>query len=204
MRNAVEDEVPVRAYQAGDVDVLVINAQVIALADQPFDHFDHGALAQVVGSGFEAEAQHADLAVTGFEDQLQSAGNLHLIAGKNGSKNRQLEIALLGLIRHGAQILRQTGTAKGEPRLKVSGGDVELSILAEDFHDLVRIHIEGLAQVADLVREADFQRMPVIVHILDHLRGFEIGPNERRVKLGVQFRQHVSAGTVQLPDHRLG
>jgi hypothetical protein len=42
MRNAVEDEIPVRTNQTGNIHVLVIDAQVIPLPDEAFDDFDYG------------------------------------------------------------------------------------------------------------------------------------------------------------------
>src|SRR5438445_8053793 len=63
VRNMVEDEVPVRANQTGNIHVSVVDAQVISLSQQAFDDFDQGAFSQIVGSRFEAEAQNTDACV---------------------------------------------------------------------------------------------------------------------------------------------
>ncbi len=79
-----------------------------------------------------------------------------------------------------AQVLRQAVAAEGETRPQIGGGDVQLAVQAEDVHHAMRIHAEGLAQRADLVGEADLQRMPGIVGVLHHLGGFELGAHQSR------------------------
>ncbi len=44
VRNAVEDEVPIRANQACHIHAFVKNAEIVAFADEVLDHFDHRAL----------------------------------------------------------------------------------------------------------------------------------------------------------------
>ena len=73
------------------------------------------------------------------------------------------------VIREGAHVLRQARAAEGEARLQVVGREVELRVLAEDVHHLVAVDAERLADVADLVGEADLQRVPGVVGVLHHL-----------------------------------
>src|SRR5271155_3679134 len=80
VRNAVEDEVAIGPDQAGHLHVLVKNAQIVAFADEMFDDFDHGALAQIVGSRLKTKTQYPDAPVAGIHDHLQPGGNLHLVA----------------------------------------------------------------------------------------------------------------------------
>src|SRR6516162_438107 len=60
VRDTVEDEIAVGTNQAGDVHILVVDAQIVALAQKALDDLDHGTFAKIVGSRFEAEAQNAD------------------------------------------------------------------------------------------------------------------------------------------------
>src|SRR4029453_18920718 len=66
----VEDLALVGADQLGQVDVGVVDPDLVALADQPLHHLDHGALAQVVGARLEGQPQHPDLAGAGVGAQL--------------------------------------------------------------------------------------------------------------------------------------
>ncbi len=89
------------------------------------------------------------------------------------------------LIGQCSQIFGQAGSSERKARQKVSGGDIKLFILAEDVHDSVCVDRKSLAKIADLVREADLERMPAIVDILDHLRGLQIGSDQRRIEFSV-------------------
>jgi len=44
VRDAVQDEVTVRAHQAGNVDVFIVDTQVIALSQQTLNDFNYRAL----------------------------------------------------------------------------------------------------------------------------------------------------------------
>jgi hypothetical protein len=67
-------------------------------------------------------------------------------------------------------VLRQARTAEREARFHVVRGQVQLLVAAEDVHDLMAVNLEALTKIADLVGEADLQRVPGIARILDHLR----------------------------------
>src|SRR5687768_5482919 len=58
MGDAVEDVVAVRPVDGCEADVAVVHAQVVALSDQPLDQFHYRALAQVIGTRLEAEAEY--------------------------------------------------------------------------------------------------------------------------------------------------
>jgi hypothetical protein len=92
------------------------------------------------------------------------------------------------------QLFQRAGTARGAARRQVPGG--------EHLEQLVRIHAVGLAQAADLVGEAGFERVPRVVRLPEHFRGFEVGAHEPSGLAGVERRQHVAAGTIELADHR--
>ena len=114
--------------------------QVVAFADEAFDDFDHRALAQIVRSRLETEAQNTDslcvtLAVS--HDQLQSPSDLHFVARQDRGQDRQFQIMHFGLVGQSPQILRQTRSAKGKTGQEVSRRDIELLVLAEDLHHFV-------------------------------------------------------------------
>src|SRR4029077_13830959 len=69
VRNMVENEVPIGTNQASQTHVLVINPEVIALADEVFNNFDHGTLSQIVRSCLETETQHTDPFAPFFHDE---------------------------------------------------------------------------------------------------------------------------------------
>ena len=102
-----------------------------------------------------------------------------------------------------SQVLRQACAAERESRLQIGGGDVQLVIAAEDVHDLMAVGADRLADAADLVGETHLQRVPRVVHVLDHLGGLEIGAHERTGEPVIEFRQHLAACAVQLTDHGL-
>lgn len=204
MGDAVEDEVAIGSDQAGDVHVLVVNAQVIAFSDEALNDLDHGAFPQIISTRLEAESEDADTAVFLLHDEPKAFADLELVAWQNGANNGQLQVMDLGLVGESAQILGEAGAAEGEAREQVSGGDVEFAVLAEDVHDSMGVNAEGLTQVSDFVGEADFERMPVVVDIFDHLGGLEVGADEWGLEVGVEGGERVSAGLVELADDGFG
>ena len=89
MRNTIENEIAIGTNQTGDIYVLVIDAQVVAFADEPLDDFDHGAFAQVISPRLKAEAQDTNFLVPLIHDELYAPANLYLVAPQNRCKNRQ-------------------------------------------------------------------------------------------------------------------
>lgn len=85
MWNVIQNEIPVGANQTGNANVPVIDPQIIALANKALDDLDHWALAKIVRSRLEAEAQNTDSQVPSFNDELQTASDLHFVAGQNGT-----------------------------------------------------------------------------------------------------------------------
>ena len=82
-----------------------------------------------------------------------------------------------------AHVLRQARPAEREARLQVVGREVQLRRPAEDVHHLVAVDAEPLADVADLVGEADLQRVPGVARVLHHLGDADARADERRVDL---------------------
>src|SRR5580658_7505864 len=112
MRNVIQDEVAVGSDQAGELHVLVVDAEIESFADQAFDDLDHRALAQIVGAFLETEAEHADTRISLLHDHLEAASNLIFVARQNRSQNRKLQIVGLRAISKSAQIFREARTAK--------------------------------------------------------------------------------------------
>src|SRR5579872_2599938 len=119
MRNSIQDEIPVRSNQSREAHVAIVDAQIVAFANQALNHLDHRALAKIVCARLEAESEDPDALGAKFHHQLDAARNLYLVAGKNRVHDRKLEIVYLGLIGDGAQILRKTRTSECKSRLQV-------------------------------------------------------------------------------------
>src|ERR1700722_15734768 len=156
MRNTGQDEVAVGTDQASHLYVAVENTQVVTFADQVLDDLDHRTFAQIVGSRFETESKNTNFPLALFGYQSQSFGHLQLIAGEDCIHDREVQIVHFGFVGQGSKVFGQAGTAERETRHQVSGGDVQLFILAENLHDLMRIDSERLAKIANFIREADF------------------------------------------------
>ena len=82
VRDLVEDVALVGAHQLGQVDVGVVDADLVALADQPLHDLDHGALAQVVGAGLEGEPEHPDLARAGVGTSWNARSSCWALLGR--------------------------------------------------------------------------------------------------------------------------
>src|SRR4029077_14611729 len=125
MRHDRLDVRAVRAEQAGEIDVAVVDPDVVALADERFDELDDWALAQVVGAGLEAEAEHTD-ALAGLRlHELDPAAQLDLVALGHALQQRQLDVALPGRVEQRANVLRQARAAESEARAQIRGRDVQ-------------------------------------------------------------------------------
>jgi len=72
---------------------------------------------------------------------------------------------------------------QSKPGHKIRGRDVELLVLTEDLHDRMRIHRKGLAEISDFVRKADFERVPTVIDVFNHLGDLYVCPNQRCVQL---------------------
>src|SRR5260370_31095607 len=83
VRNVVKNEVAIGTNQAGQIHVLVKNAQVITLTNEALNHFDHGTLSQIICSRFEAEPQDSDPLIPLLRDETYAAVNLQFVARQN-------------------------------------------------------------------------------------------------------------------------
>jgi hypothetical protein len=83
-----------------------------------------------------------------------------------------------------ARLCCETGTSERKTGQQVGGANVELSLLTENLHDLVRVNAQRLGKVADLIDKPDFERMPTIVDVRDHLGRLQVRSDQRHVELG--------------------
>lgn len=87
--NVVEDRILVSANQTYDIHVLVMDSQVVALADEAFDDFNHGAFAQiklkVFGARCDAVPKNKDHGVRLFGHVLFNDVELALDGVHNAS-----------------------------------------------------------------------------------------------------------------------
>src|SRR6185437_11010506 len=79
---------------------------------------------------------------------------------------------------------------------EVRGRDIEFLVFTENLHNRVRINCEGLTNISNFIGKPDFEGVPSVIHVLHHLGGFKISPNQRGVQFGVECGQHIAAGTV--------
>ena len=198
------DVFAVGADEAGERDDGVVDPELESLAEQPLRELDERALAQVVGAGLEREADEADAAEPGGDDGVDDPPQVPLVRRQHALEQRHLDVGLPGRVDERTQILGQARAAEGEARLQVGGRDVQLRVADEDVHHVVGVETEGSGDDADLVREADLQRVEGVVGVLDHLRDAQRHAIDRRLDPLVERRDRVPARLVVLPDHGLG
>ena len=67
----------------------------------------------------------------------------------------------------------------------------------------MRIDRKGFTEIAHLVGETDFERVPAIVDVLHHLCSFQVGAHQRRLDAFVKPSQSISTLRINFADHRL-
>src|SRR3989441_1479490 len=200
MWNLFLDVFLVRADQFREKHILVVDAELASLAEQLLGEDDDRALAQVVGARLEAETEQADLLLARFHDLVERLLDLQLVARQNLRDDRQLDVHFLRAVLQRADILWEARAAECEARLQVVGREVQLLVATEDVHHFVAVDTDALAQVADLVREADFQRVPRVVRVFHHLGDADAGADERRVDRLVEGNGPARVGCVVVAD----
>ena len=118
MRQMGQREDAIGADHGLRIEQRVEDPDVVALADQALDHLDHRALAQIVGAGLEAEADHADPGHRVAGDPRQHALEVALVARQHGIEDRQLEIQAAADLAQRAQVLGQAGAAERHAGLR--------------------------------------------------------------------------------------
>src|SRR5437899_2390786 len=75
-------------------------------------------LANVVLTRFRTEPQYSDSILSRAMDQVESYLNLFEVRLKHSIEHRQFQIQLLGFVKNGSKILRQTRTTESKSRFK--------------------------------------------------------------------------------------
>ncbi|MCY1292384.1 hypothetical protein D9M70_416070 [compost metagenome] len=183
------------------LDVAVVDAEVEALADEHLGQLHQRALAQVVGTGLEAQAEQADLALVVAADQLEGVLHLDHVAAHQRADQRRLDVQAGGAVVQRAHVLGQARAAEGEAGVQVVLGEVELVVLADHVHHLAAVDADRLGDVADLVGEGDLGGVPDVAGVLDHLRHLDALAHDGGVEFLVERLQQVAGAAVQLADH---
>src|SRR6266542_1907945 len=98
MRKAALDVLPVRAHEARERDLGVVDPQVEALAQQPFAQLDEGTLAQVVGERLEREPEDAHPPPPDAHDRIDDRLQMTVVRRENRLEDRQGEIRSAGRV----------------------------------------------------------------------------------------------------------
>ena len=192
MRNLRFDVVLVRTVDTGVFDVAVVDAQVVTLADQHFRQFDQRAFAQVVGAGLEAQTEQGDFAFFMAFNDVESVLHLRFVTAHQRVEQRRLDVQGTGAVGQRTHVFRQARTAEGEARAHVVLGQVQGLVLANHFHHFTAIDADGFGDVADLVGEGHFGRVPDVAGVLDHLGNGDVLADDRCVEFFVQRLQNVA------------
>src|SRR5687768_15643714 len=79
VRNLINDVVAIRSARACHQHIWIVDAYLEPLAMEFLDNPQHRAFAQIIGSGFEAQAKHSDFGIASGFDLLKGALNLPLV-----------------------------------------------------------------------------------------------------------------------------
>ncbi len=194
----------VRADQAGERHVAVVDLEVVALAQQRFGEDDHRAFTQVVGARLEAEAKQPDTLAAGLDHLVDRPLHVHVVAVEDRLDDRQVHVQFLGAVLKSAHVLGKAGPAEREAWLQVVRREIEFRVAAEDVHHLVAVHPKPLADRADLVGERHLQRVPRVARVLHHLRDADARADERCVHALVERDGAARVGRVVMADQREG
>jgi len=175
----------------------VVAAHGRALVPQHLGDGQGGRLAHVVGAGLEGQPQQADrLAPQIAAKQLVHLEHrrlaLEVIDLDHGFQELRVLAAHLSHVLERLDILGEAGAAVAHPGVQETGADALVEAHAARHFDHVRP--QTLADVGDLVDEADLGRQEGVGGVLDHLRRAQVGDHDRgaqrQVKLGHRVRRH--------------
>ena len=185
------DEGKVAAEDSTRADVLVMDSYRETFADESFHDLYRGAFPQIVGIVLETEAQYANLAGAVRQNRSKALFNMRLVASLDGGQRGSFHVPLPADVKHRSEVLRQAGSAVSVAGLEVTVRNIELAILAEDLHHLVRIDAHRLAERADLIAEDNFQRMEDVAGVLYHDGFLEAHAEDRRLDAFVKCHEGV-------------
>lgn len=172
VRHAGLDLLLVRADEAGEIDLRIVDADGMAAADERLRRGHERAAAEIVRVRLEGETDEADAALAALFDELHKLLLVRVVRGLGVFEQREVDSLLAGKGPQRGDILRQAGAAKRRAGAHVVAGDVQPRVLADDIHDAEGVLVEVLGEAADLVGKADLQCVEVIAGVFDHLRAF--------------------------------
>ncbi|MNK93178.1 hypothetical protein D3C87_1133270 [compost metagenome] len=185
---------------AGVLDVAVVDAQVVTLADQHFRQVNQRAFAQVVGAGLEAQAQQGDFAFVVAGNDVEGVLHLGLVTAHQRVEQRRFHVQGTGAVGQGTHVFWQARAAEGEAWAHVVLGQVEGLVLADHVHHFATVDADRLGDVADFVGEGDLGGVPHVAGVLDHLGDRDVLADDRCVEFFVQRLQNVARSLVELAD----
>ena len=118
-------------------------------------------------------------------------------------EDRHVDVRTLGPVHERAQVLRQARAAEAEARRQVGLADVQLAVGLEDLHQLVRVDAELDAEGADLVGEADLERVERVVDVLRGLGDADRNAEDRSAKSPYISAIGSPLAASSSPDHGL-
>src|SRR6188472_1367753 len=146
MRKMFLDVLAIRPEEAGRLDDRVEDPHVESLSDEKLRELDVWTFAKVVGFRLEAQSEQGDGSLARVKDASCRQPKVRLVAAHHPVEHRQVDVGDASDVHEGAQVLRETGPAKGEAGAKVGGRDVELTVLAEDAHHVPCVHVHSRKQ----------------------------------------------------------
>ncbi len=120
------------------------------------------------------------------EHGLDQVLQVCVVRPQNGPQERRIDGVLRRVRLERGDILHQTGSAERQPRPEVRRGRIQFGVGAEQRHHLERVDPDGQSRSRDLVGERHLQRVPRVVHQLQHLGGRGIGAAEAVPICGVE------------------
>mmetsp|Transcript_39193 Transcript_39193/g.92123 ORF Transcript_39193/g.92123 Transcript_39193/m.92123 type:complete len:300 (+) Transcript_39193:1702-2601(+) len=197
MGNLAVDVFLVLAQQPRDLDELVVDGEIEALAEQLLGQHDQRRVAQVVGAGLERQAKQRDRLAAGGGDQVVGAADVGVVAVQQRAQHGNGHALLAGDGQEALDLLRQAGATEREAGAQIGLGDVELLVLAEQRQHVTRIQAGFLQHGTGLVGEHDLQRMEDVAEVLDRFGDAHIGGDEAARHAGVEAAHDLDTGLVQ-------
>ena len=182
MRKLGLDVLAVGADERRGVDDGVVDADLVALAEQRFRQVDIRTLTQVVAVGLEAQSEQGDPMTLAGEDSVDGILDRQPIARQGARQQRDVDAFRAGQIEEGSKILRQARSTEGEARPQVLGRNVEGSVLTEEAHDLPAVDSQTTEDSSEFVGERDLRGVEGVARVLEGLSGARVDDSKRRIK----------------------
>ena len=189
--DALEDVLAIGAGELGEMDMGIVDFELEAFAEEAFDDIDDRGIAEVIGTGFEGEAEEGDILEIEIEDLAKDQIFLGLVTELDGGEEGSLEVEIVGDGLEGAEIFGEAGATVSEAWFEVSAGEIEFGILAEDIHELMGIDFEFFADIPDLIGESDFEGVEAIAGILHEFGDLWGGDDEGGEDGGIEVAEEI-------------